>query len=81
MRGLASAARFATRTVSLIGTPYTFGGVCTAAHSGIPARQYDCSALLQQAYRAAGVSIPARPANRSTPARRSPTTATCGRET
>lgn len=41
-----------------LGTPYTFGGDCTAAHSGIPARQCDCSSLIQQAYRAAGIGIP-----------------------
>ncbi|RKF20963.1 peptidoglycan endopeptidase, partial [Micromonospora globbae] len=41
-----------------LGTPYTFGGDCTAPHSGIPARQCDCSSLLQQAYRAAGIAIP-----------------------
>ncbi|MEH0933982.1 C40 family peptidase [Micromonospora psammae] len=40
------------------GSPYTFGGDCTAAHSGIPARQCDCSSLMQQAYRAAGISLP-----------------------
>ena len=41
-----------------LGTPYTFGGDCTAAHSGIPRRQCDCSSLMQQAYRAAGIAIP-----------------------
>ncbi|MEV0726903.1 C40 family peptidase [Micromonospora purpureochromogenes] len=41
-----------------LGTPYTFGGDCTAAHSGIARHQCDCSSLLQQAYRAAGISIP-----------------------
>ncbi|MEV4481827.1 C40 family peptidase [Micromonospora coxensis] len=41
-----------------LGTPYTFGGDCTAPHSGIPARQCDCSSLVQQAYRAAGVTVP-----------------------
>ncbi|MEO3780478.1 C40 family peptidase [Micromonospora sp. B11E3] len=41
-----------------LGTPYTFGGDCTAPHSGIPARQCDCSSLLQQAYRAAGIPLP-----------------------
>ncbi len=41
-----------------LGTPYTFGGDCTAAHSGIPAHQCDCSSLLQQAYRAAGITLP-----------------------
>ncbi|MDH6466062.1 hypothetical protein M2302_006268 [Micromonospora sp. A200] len=40
------------------GTPYTFGGDCTAPHSGIPARQCDCSSLVQQAYRAAGITLP-----------------------
>ncbi|GAB1644343.1 C40 family peptidase [Krasilnikovia sp. MM14-A1259] len=41
-----------------LGTPYTFGGDCTAAHSGVPARQCDCSSLMQQAYRAAGIRLP-----------------------
>nr|BFE56402.1 C40 family peptidase [Dactylosporangium thailandense] len=41
-----------------LGTPYHFGGDCTAAHSGNPAHQCDCSSLVQQAYRAAGISIP-----------------------
>ncbi|MGA5304574.1 C40 family peptidase [Nucisporomicrobium flavum] len=41
-----------------LGTPYTFGGDCTAAHSGVPAHQCDCSSLMQQAYRHAGYSIP-----------------------
>ncbi len=41
-----------------LGTPYTFGGDCTAPRSGIPARQCDCSSLVQQAYRAASVTLP-----------------------
>jgi cell wall-associated NlpC family hydrolase len=41
-----------------LGTPYSFGGDCTAAHSGNPARQCDCSSLVQMAYRAAGISLP-----------------------
>ncbi len=41
-----------------LGTPYTFSGDCTAAHSGIPRHQCDCSSLMQQAYRAAGLTIP-----------------------
>ncbi|GAA1574494.1 C40 family peptidase [Dactylosporangium maewongense] len=41
-----------------LGTPYHYGGDCTAAHSGVPAHQCDCSSLMQGAYRAAGVSIP-----------------------
>ena len=39
-------------------TPYTFGRDCTAPHAGIPARQCDCSSLVQQAYRAGGVRLP-----------------------
>ncbi|MEV0430583.1 C40 family peptidase [Micromonospora sp. NPDC050495] len=41
-----------------LGTPYTFGGDCTAPHSGVPARQCDCSSLVQQAYAAAGIGLP-----------------------
>jgi len=41
-----------------LGTPYHFGGDCTAAHSGNPAQQCDCSSLVQQAYRAAGITLP-----------------------
>nr|WP_019901949.1 C40 family peptidase [Salinispora arenicola] len=41
-----------------LGSPYTFGGDCTAPHSGIPRHQCDCSSLMQQAYQAAGISIP-----------------------
>jgi cell wall-associated NlpC family hydrolase len=40
------------------GTPYSFGGSCTDPHSGDPATQCDCSSLMQQAYAAAGISIP-----------------------
>jgi cell wall-associated NlpC family hydrolase len=40
-----------------LGTPYAFGGDCTAAHSGNPAHQCDCSSLVQQAYRAAGYTL------------------------
>jgi cell wall-associated NlpC family hydrolase len=41
-----------------LGTPYTFGGDCTAPHSGESAHQCDCSSLMQQAYRAAGLRLP-----------------------
>jgi cell wall-associated NlpC family hydrolase len=41
-----------------LGTPYHLNGDCTAAHSGDPARQCDCSSLVQQAYEAAGVKLP-----------------------
>ncbi|WP_412749634.1 C40 family peptidase [Krasilnikovia sp. M28-CT-15] len=40
------------------GTPYHFGGDCTDPHSGNPAHQCDCSSLMQQAYRHAGINIP-----------------------
>lgn len=41
-----------------LGTPYAFGGDCTAARSGNPRHECDCSSLMQQAYRAAGITIP-----------------------
>jgi cell wall-associated NlpC family hydrolase len=41
-----------------LGTPYAFGGDCTDPHSGIPARQCDCSSLIQQAYHAGEISVP-----------------------
>jgi cell wall-associated NlpC family hydrolase len=41
-----------------LGTPYSFGGDCTAAHSGDSARECDCSSLVMGAYRAAGVNLP-----------------------
>jgi hypothetical protein len=40
------------------GTPYAFGGDCTAPRSGNPSHECDCSSLVQQAYRAGGVSLP-----------------------
>ena len=44
--------------VNQLGTPYHFGGSCTDPHSRDPAKQCDCSSLMQAAYRAAGVTIP-----------------------
>ncbi|MBN1174954.1 MAG: C40 family peptidase [Micromonosporaceae bacterium] len=41
-----------------LGTPYSYGGDCTASHSGIRARQCDCSSLTQQSYKAAGIRLP-----------------------
>jgi cell wall-associated NlpC family hydrolase len=41
-----------------LGTPYHLDGDCTAAHSGDPAHQCDCSSLMQQAYKAGGISLP-----------------------
>lgn len=41
-----------------LGTPYSYGGDCTEAHSGNPAHQCDCSSLIQQAYAHAGIAVP-----------------------
>ena len=48
-----------------LGTPYSYGGDCTAAHSGNPAHQCDCSSLVQQAYRHAGIRLPRTAADQS----------------
>jgi len=40
------------------GTPYSYGGDCTAPHSGDLARACDCSSLVQMAYQAAAVNLP-----------------------
>lgn len=40
------------------GTPYSYGGDCTAPHDGDPAHQCDCSSLVQIAYRHAGIDLP-----------------------
>lgn len=45
-------------TLAQLETPYHFGGDCTAAHFDNSAEQCDCSSLLQQAFRAANISIP-----------------------
>jgi cell wall-associated NlpC family hydrolase len=39
------------------GTPYRFGGSCTEPHGSNPAKRCDCSSLMQQAYRHAGIKI------------------------
>jgi cell wall-associated NlpC family hydrolase len=41
-----------------LGTSYVFGGSCTDPHGPDPAKHCDCSSLMQQAYRAAGINIP-----------------------
>lgn len=41
-----------------LGSTYTFGGDCTDPHGPDPAHQCDCSSLVQQAYRAGGVTLP-----------------------
>ncbi|MCE7080169.1 C40 family peptidase [Streptomyces sp. ST2-7A] len=43
--------------VGQLGTPYQWGGSCTAAHGSDPLGRCDCSSLMQQAYKAAGVRI------------------------
>lgn len=47
-----------TWAIAQLGTPYHFGGSCTDPHSDIPAKQCDCSSLVQQAYRRAGITLP-----------------------
>lgn len=41
-----------------LGTPYQWGGSCTAAHGSDPMTRCDCSSLVQQAYHAAGIALP-----------------------
>jgi cell wall-associated NlpC family hydrolase len=52
-------------TLAQLGTPYSYGGDCTAAHSGNPSHQCDCSSLVQQAYGHAGISLPRTAADQS----------------
>jgi cell wall-associated NlpC family hydrolase len=40
-----------------LGTPYQWGGSCTDAHGPDPMGRCDCSSLMQQAYKAAGVAL------------------------
>ena len=54
-----------TWALQQLGTPYSFGGDCRAAHSGDPAHECDCSSLVQQAYLAAGISLPRTAAEQS----------------
>ena len=49
------AIRFA---IGQLGTSYSFGGSCTAAHSHDMALHCDCSSLMQQAYLAGGIPLP-----------------------
>lgn len=41
-----------------LGTPYSYGGDCTAPHSGSAAHQCDCSSLVMAAYAHAGLRLP-----------------------
>ncbi|MFF0714005.1 C40 family peptidase [Streptomyces bauhiniae] len=40
-----------------LGTPYQWGGSCTDSHGKNPMGRCDCSSLMQQAYKAAGVTL------------------------
>lgn len=40
-----------------LGTPYQWGGSCTDSHGKNPMGRCDCSSLMQQAYKAAGISL------------------------
>ncbi|WP_046498688.1 C40 family peptidase [Streptomyces odonnellii] len=40
-----------------LGTPYQWGGSCTDSHGPDPMGRCDCSSLMQQAYKAAGVIL------------------------
>ncbi|GAB3177224.1 C40 family peptidase [Streptomyces incanus] len=40
-----------------LGTPYQWGGSCTDSHGTDPMGRCDCSSLMQQAYKAAGVTL------------------------
>ncbi|WP_406080437.1 NlpC/P60 family protein [Streptomyces zaomyceticus] len=40
-----------------LGTPYQWGGTCTDSHGDTTMRRCDCSSLMQQAYKAAGVTL------------------------
>ncbi|WP_327748037.1 C40 family peptidase [Streptomyces europaeiscabiei] len=40
-----------------LGTPYQWGGSCTDSHGPDPMGRCDCSSLMQQSYKAAGVTL------------------------
>ncbi|MFE1764668.1 C40 family peptidase [Streptomyces angustmyceticus] len=40
-----------------LGTPYQWGGHCTAPHRKVPMGRCDCSSLMQRSYAAAGVAL------------------------
>lgn len=48
-----------------LGTPYSYGGDCTAPHGPDPAHHCDCSSLTMRAYQAAGITIPRTAAEQS----------------
>lgn len=43
---------------SQLGTPYYYGGTCTDPHGRVASKRCDCSSLMQQAYKAAGRTLP-----------------------
>ncbi|MBI1758158.1 MAG: C40 family peptidase [Actinobacteria bacterium] len=47
-----------TWALQQLGTPYSYGGDCTNPHASNPATECDCSSLVQQAYRAGGITLP-----------------------
>jgi cell wall-associated NlpC family hydrolase len=54
----AQVATAVTWALGQLGTPYSYGGDCTAAHSGDPRHECDCSSLVQKAFEAAGIDLP-----------------------
>jgi cell wall-associated NlpC family hydrolase len=54
----AATATAITWALAQLGTPYSFGGDCTAAHSTDPSRRCDCSSLVQMAFHTAGIALP-----------------------
>ncbi len=49
-----SAIRYA---LGQLGTPYQWGGTCTAPHGPDPMGRCDCSSLMQQSYKASGITL------------------------
>jgi cell wall-associated NlpC family hydrolase len=46
-----------TWALGQLGTPYQWGGTCTDPHGPLASKRCDCSSLVQQAYRAAGIPL------------------------
>lgn len=54
----AAVARAIEFAFAQLGTSYYYGGTCTDAHSPDVTLHCDCSSLVQQSYRAAGITLP-----------------------
>lgn len=54
---VSQARRAVTWALDQVGTPYQWGGTCTRPHGSAPMRRCDCSSLVQQAYRSAGILL------------------------